>query len=53
MEERAESYRLVNLQHRSDIMDKISQAEQEISQVLDGQVALIAYICEMEKDLDL
>ncbi|QKG84838.1 hypothetical protein GXN76_10395 [Kroppenstedtia pulmonis] len=50
MEDQAKSYRLVNLQNRSDILDKISQAEQEISQVLDGQVALIAYIRDMEKD---
>jgi len=43
------SYRLVNLKDRNDVLDRITRAEQELNQLMDGQVALIAYVKDEEK----
>jgi hypothetical protein len=39
-----ESYRLINLEDRPDVMRTISQAEQELHRLLQQDVALVAYV---------
>ncbi|WP_169713682.1 hypothetical protein [Paludifilum halophilum] len=43
-----ESFELVNLKNRSDVMERITQTEQELNRLLKGRVALIAYVQEDE-----
>ncbi|PTX65031.1 hypothetical protein C8P63_101255 [Melghirimyces profundicolus] len=48
MKQESQSYKLVNLKDRDDIIQRITQAEQELNGMLNGRVALIAYIKEDE-----
>lgn len=46
MKQESKTYHLVNLKNRSDVIQRISQAEEEINGMVDGRVALIAYVKE-------
>jgi hypothetical protein len=41
---RAQKFQLVDLTDRPDVMATITKTEQELNQMIDGEVALIAYV---------
>lgn len=38
------TYQLVNLEDRSDVIERITQAEKDLNRLVHGRVALIAYV---------
>ncbi|GGA31562.1 hypothetical protein GCM10007416_00100 [Kroppenstedtia guangzhouensis] len=44
MKQNHKTYRLVNLEDRSDVIERISKAEEDLNRLINGRVALIAYV---------
>jgi hypothetical protein len=42
--DRSQNYKLVDLRDRPEVIRQITEAEQKLNQMIDGDVALIAYI---------
>lgn len=47
---RSQNFRLINLEHRPDVITRITQLEQQLNQMIDGEVALIAYVNNEKKE---
>ncbi|SEN06610.1 hypothetical protein [Lihuaxuella thermophila] len=41
---RPQNFQLLDLKDRQDVIARITKAEQELNQMIDGEVALIAYV---------
>ncbi|QKI82574.1 hypothetical protein [Kroppenstedtia eburnea] len=44
MKQEHKTYKLVNLEDRSDVIERITQAEKDLNRLVHGRVALIAYV---------
>ena len=42
--DRSQNYKLVDLRDQPEVIRQITEAEQKLNQMIDGQVALIAYV---------
>lgn len=43
-------FELVNLENRSDVIERLRRTEQELSGLIGGEVALIAWVKKAETD---